>query len=366
LGQEAAAVANAAPEVPGKLLGALKNPVQTAYNNPLTVVTLGYGAAKAGVSAVKGAVNATKTGAANIGSKLESVGATAQNYAAGIRSQTVEAMTRSGQNPADVGAKIGGKLVQEKILGTTPKETFDNLIQARARAGRQVQEAVQKIHKNGLAAIPADDALQPLFDALSERAGAITSARKAMAKPFRQVYNFLLDQAKENGMLSLDDVKKALKEIGPMTHKGSEEVQAAMSELYGVLANVQDNIITTIAKSAKNPALRDNLLKANERFSLFARIAPDLEKAAAKEAVGSTSMLAHPIDAVKKMAANKGSAVLNNIGTKLRGLSPSSSPIAQQAPVTSMVGLQTMATNAANKSELEKVRARLKAKPHAK
>lgn len=42
-----------------------------------------------------------------------------------------------------------------------------------------------------------------------------------------------------------------------------------------------------IAEKADNPALADNLMKANKGYSRYARIWPDIRRAASKEAVGA-------------------------------------------------------------------------------
>lgn len=323
LGKESADIANSAPAVPGMVSNAVQHPIQTAYENPLTAASLGFGAAKGAASLAKGALSATKgigaKAGAKIGGALESAGARGQNFAAGLRPQTIEAMTRAGQNPGEIGTKVGAQLAKERIIGSSPTATYNNLRKARGLAGEEVGSAVKAINQSGVAAVRAETALEPLLTAIKERTGAITSAKKSMAKPFQEVYNYLLKQSKENEMLSLDEVKKAMKEVGPMTSKGSEEVQAAMSELYGTLANVQDHIVTQIANGTKNPALKSNLLKANEKFSLYSRITPDLKRLAAKESVGKTSFLASPVEATKKFLANQASGIITRTGTSLKG-----------------------------------------------
>lgn len=257
--------------------------------------------------------------AKKLGATLEAMGAKAQNFTAGLRPQTLEAMTRSGQNPADVGVKVGSQLAKEKIIGATPKETFDNLLKAHRSAGQEVANAIRNIHKNGRAAVNADAALEPLLAKVNELKGSITGTRRNMTKHFDEVLKYFKKQSGQDGMLSLDEVKKAMKEIGPLTNKGSDEVQQVMSELYGTLANVQDQIITSVAKQAKNPALKEALLKANQRFSLFARVRPDLEAAAAREGAGKSSFLAAPIESMKKGAASLASGVLTRTGRQLQG-----------------------------------------------
>src|SRR5258707_1019871 len=90
-------------------------------------------------------------------------------------------------------------------------------------------------------------------------------------------------------------------EIGPMTHKGSEETQASMSELYGSLASARESMINDIASKANNPTLAQNLLDANARYSKYIRILPDIARAAGKEVthqVSSIGTLKNAMDAM--------------------------------------------------------------------
>jgi hypothetical protein len=316
LGQQAFGMVEAVKQIPSQVGEAVKHPLQTAYENPLAAATLAYGggigAAKIGAKALRG-----------VGSAFESAGARGVNYAVGLRPQTIEAITKAGQNPVDVGVNIGSRLAQERIIGSTPKQTFDNLIKARQTAGSEVGRALKEI---GNPTVDMDTALKPLLDATTERTGAITAARKTMGKPFEQVYNYLVETASKKGnVIGLEDIRKAMKEVGPMTHKGAEEVQAAMSELYGTLANVQDNIITQLANTAKKLDLKQALLKANEKYSLYSRILPDIERSASKAAAGKTSLLASPLTAAKQFAAAKGSGLMARTGTAMQGF-----PVAAQ------------------------------------
>lgn len=140
-------------------------------------------------------------------------------------------------------------------------------------------------------AIDAEKALKPVLDAWAEKAGGATTATRRMAKPFEEIHNSLSALAqKQGGKLTLDDIRSAMDEIGPLTHKGAPETQEAMSELYGTLADARDGMVQQIAKSANNPTLAANLLRANKRYSQYIRILPDVGRASAMEAVGQPNL----------------------------------------------------------------------------
>jgi hypothetical protein len=314
------------------LKGAVEHPVETAYNNPISAAATVFGAGRGAMSLGSKGLQAGAKGLSKVGAAMEEAGAKGQNYAAGLRQQTIEAMTKGNQNPGDVGVKVGATLAKENIIGSTPKATYDNLIKAKDVAGKEVGAALKDIHGNGVPAVSAEEALSPMLEAIKERTGAATSARKAMAKPFQEIYNHLIKNA-EGGKISLEQVRKAMNEVGPMTVKGSEEVQAAMSELYGNLASVQENMVNVIAKTAKKPELTANLLKANAKYSLYKRIAPDLKKAAAKESVGKASFFASPVENLKKTAATYSSKLLTKAGSGLNslGMDPSNKAVLDAA-----------------------------------
>ena len=255
-----------------------------------------------------------------VGAKLEALGAKGQNFAAELRPQTIESMiTKANPNPGKIGEEVGNLLSKEGIVGATPKNTMDNLIKAHTKAGDEVGQAIKNIHGSGRAAINAEKALQPLAETVKEYSSAMTGTKRNLAKHFEEVLNHFKKQSSQDGMLSFDDVTKALKEVGPLTSKGSDEAQQAMSLLYGKLANVRDEMVKEVATKAKNPSLREALLKANKKFSTYTRIMPDIERSAAKEAVGASSPFAGPVDALKQYAAKKASGLLNKAGTAMKG-----------------------------------------------
>lgn len=258
---------------------------------------------------------ANPKGLAKVGSAMEEMGAKGQNFAAGLRPQTIEAMTRSGQNPGDIGVMAGSKLAQDGIIGSTGKETFANLLKAKDKGWQQVKQAIKNINQNGLAAINVNDALVPLNSKINTLRGAATKVRQNMATHFEEVRDWLAKRGEENGMISLDDVKTMMKEIGPLTQKGSDEIQAAMSELYGTLANTQDTIVSKIADQADNPEIKNQLLKANQNYSFYARISPDIERFTAKEAVGRSEGFK---EGLKRKVERIVSGPINKTGTKLK------------------------------------------------
>lgn len=303
----------------------------------------GAGTAMLGLGLTKGAVNlgikgiakaAESSGASSLLSKLENfvgkslerAGAKGTNYAAGIREGTLRGMTRAGQNPGEVGLKLGGELAKSGAIKGSSIETFNEAAKLKDASGKAVGKALDNISKEAQKygevenplAMDAKSSLQPLFDSWQEKAKGLTTASKNLAKPFKEVYTGLMKQAeKQGGKITTDDVRKAMKEIGPLTHKGSEEVQAAMSEVYGVMANMRDKMVTTLANQAKNPSLKADLLNSNAEYSRWLRIMPDLAKASGKEAVDGSSffrsmrdLTRHPV--VTKNLHKLGSAMKNN------------------------------------------------------
>lgn len=245
---------------------------------------------------------------------LANISAQEANKAAGISEKTIKAMTGAGKNPGETAVKLGAELRDAGVIKSTASKTWKAVDDLRKQAGKDVGTALDKISRVTSKMQEASDdvphaldvktSLEPLVAAWTERAQAMTSAKRAMAKPYEEIYTGLTEIAKkQNGKLTLDNIRVALDEVGPLVHKGSEETQAVMGELYGTLANMRDKMVEKIAVDSGNPTLAGELLRANSQYSKYIRILPDIAKATIKEGLGKGPGLAEPVKYLTKKAA---------------------------------------------------------------
>lgn len=235
---------------------------------------------------------------------LQRFGSKGANSQAGISAETVQALTRSGQNPAEVGNMIGKRLVDEGVLGQSPSETFKNTQKMQNNYGGQVKQALDAIKEANRSSgewadvedslhVNSNQALKPLLDKKVALANSPFSANRAMARPWTEAYTDLANQANgTDGMTSLDHVNGTMKEVGQMLgklEKGTAPYKNVAS-LYGTLANMRDGMVSDIAGRLGNPSLASNLLKANQGYSFYSRIMPDINWQAAQESVGGPEM----------------------------------------------------------------------------
>lgn len=225
---------------------------------------------------------------------LQSLGARGVNNAAGITPKTILRMA-GGQNPAAVGTRLGTSLVNEGAIGTTPASTFDNAQRVMNAYGSDVQSALDAIRSSGQpTTFEAKDALQSLLDEAQSLRNSTFQPNRQMARPYEEAYSRLSGLADQNGgQISLDDLRNVLQETGQAMDAAAagSTKQAAYSRLYGHLADMRDQMVQNIADNAGNPALRDALLKANEGYSRYSRIFPDIQRNAAKESVSGVSIV---------------------------------------------------------------------------
>lgn len=248
--------------------------------------------------------------------KLSEIATQEANKSGSIMPRTIENMTRTGESAADKAGQVGKMLLDDGVLKTSATETEKAAISKLKESGQAVGKALGDIAKaskqvTGQAidaevehGVGAHEALKPLNETLQGFADSVTGARKALAKPFEDVKIWLMSKAEnQNGQLTLDNVKHVMDEIGPMTHKGAEDVQLSMSELYGTLAKMRDGMVEKIAADSGNPQLGANLLKANSKYSTYLHILPDIQRNAVKEALGKGPGLAEPVKYLTKKAA---------------------------------------------------------------
>lgn len=248
--------------------------------------------------------------------KLSELATEEANKSASIMPRTIENMTRAGKSQADKAAEVGKMLLDDGVLQSSAKETEKAALSKLKESGENVGKALADISKaskkvTGQAidneiehGAAAHEVMKPLNDVIQGFAEAVTGARKNLAKPFEDVKSWLVKKAEDqSGKLTLENVKYVMDEIGPMTKKGSEETQLAMSELYGKLAQMRDGIVEKIASDSGNPSLGKNLLTANAKYSTYLHIMPDLGRNAVKEALGRGPGLAEPVKYITKKAA---------------------------------------------------------------
>lgn len=217
---------------------------------------------------------------------LENMGGRALNNSAGIRQNTLGSMAK-GENPSIFGAKLGQSLYDDGAVGNNAAQTFDRTQKLFDKSGESVGEAIGAIKSAGKeVSLDVNEALQPLVEAWTARKGSMLTANKNLARPIEEAYTGLVSKAKA-GRLGLDELRDALKEAGEAMGNAGKDTpkEAAYSELYGLLADVRDQMVSKVAQYAQNPKLADNLMKANAQFSKYARIMPDIYKASAKEGV---------------------------------------------------------------------------------
>lgn len=249
-----------------------------------------------------GEENAGSNAAQQAPNFFQRLGARETNNAIGITPRTLGGIAGS-KNPAQVGEAIGTRLGNEGAIGSSGGSTFDKVSALHQRYGQQVGDAIDAIkNAGGQIELGADQALQPLVDQWTQFKNSALSVNQRMTKPFEQIYGKLAQTAQsKGGTIGLDDIRSAMDEVGDALSglKDGSPGEAAYSRLYGTLAQMRDQVVNSVAQGAGNPDLTKNLLQANEGYSLYSRILPDVRRAAAKEGVGATAfsnLFKHPID----------------------------------------------------------------------
>lgn len=203
---------------------------------------------------------------------------------AGIKPQTVLKMTPTGQNPAEFGQQLEQSLNKAGAIGQDAKQTWSNINNLAMKSGQRVGaslDAIRGAAGPNAVTVNAGEVLQPLVDEWADRASGALAGTRRLARPFEEAHQTLVKAAaSKGGFLGLDDIHNLLQEVGPLTHTGSEASQAAYSDLYGSLAEVQKGMINKVAQQAGNPALSSDLLNANADYSKYMRLMPDISKAA--------------------------------------------------------------------------------------
>lgn len=246
---------------------------------------------------------------------LQKLGARGVNNSAGITPKTLSNMAGS-QNPARVGTNLGTSLVNENAIGLSPASTFDKSKAVMDKFGQDVGTAIDKIKASGVpTSVHADEALQPLVDKWTALKDSALQGTRALAKPFEEIYGKLAEAAKSNGgQVELDHVRDAMDEVGQGMQNVAKDSPKyeAYSKLYGTLADIRKQIVEKIASTTGDQQLSQDLLKANEGYSRYSRIMPDIRKAAAKE---GTSQF--PLFSPFKGAVKAAQPLLSRMATKV-------------------------------------------------
>lgn len=236
-------------------------------------------------------------------SAWQNLGARAVNDQLGIAPRTLLKIAGT-QNPVTSGEQLGRTLAQEGVLGKSVSETFGNAQRIRDQFGQMVGTLIDKIKGSGVPTeIPADDALQPLVDEWTRYSNGALPETRRLAKPIENIYGSLAQSSKaKNGMLGLDDLRDKMDEVGDLLQKTipTSDKYGAFRDLYGILAKARDNIVQRIASATNDPDLSNQLLTANEGYSRYSRIMPDIKMAAAREGVTAPSL--NPKEIAKNMS----------------------------------------------------------------
>lgn len=257
-----------------------------------------------------------KGAARKIGSEvpnvLERFGSRGVLSSSGISPKTLERLSGRA-NPSEVGTQLGIKLTQEGVPGLSARTTFDNAQRVMNEYGRKVEDSLRAIKEtnSSLGVYPeladplkveATKVLKPITDEYAELANSSYRLDRQAARPWKELYDSLIKKSESNnGFIGLDDVRGEMQKIGKMfdyVQPDSEKFKM-VSKLYGKLADTRDSMVEMIAKQSGNPELASNLLKANEGYSRYSKIFPDLKRKASKEGVGTSTLLKHPIESIR-------------------------------------------------------------------
>lgn len=290
------------------------NPKEMFRDRPIATVATALSAliplAKGVGAGGRAAIRAASAEAPNM---VERFGARGILDSIEIRPQTIERIAGKS-NPAEVGAVVGKRLVEEGAVGGSAKETFDLSKTVKNKYGDAVEESLSAIKKASKDAgiypegtdplkVKANPVLRPLINKANDLRDSGYPLERTESRYHRAMYNSLSKSAEANGgFITLDNVRKEMQRVGKMFKKLAPDSDQynMVAEVYGTLADTRDAIVNTIADRAGNPALATNLRNANQGFSLYTRLLPDIRRAAAMEATGSTGFFSEPLKAARK------------------------------------------------------------------
>ena len=151
---------------------------------------------------------------------------------AGIRPQTLKAMTPQGMTPSDYAPILQKELNSQGIIGKTSNDTLKNLLTDTEQAGSDVgaaRDAIAQEKWPSAVTVNAQSALQPIYDAWSKAVNAIVPDSKTIST-FGKYYSGLIENSPRTRRATYsDNIHDFLQEIGPKVHAGSEANQAIFS-----------------------------------------------------------------------------------------------------------------------------------------
>lgn len=262
---------------------------------------------------LKGASSIAKKVASEAPNVVERFGSRGILDSIGISPKTLGKISGSA-NPAESGALLTKRLIDEKVVGNTLSETVTKMAEKKDVYGKAVGEFLNAIRKAGSkiggyaeAADPlkleANQILKPILDDANALRDSGYPLDRFASRFKRAMYNSLSDAANKNGgYLKLEDVRTELKKVGKMFNRAApgSDNHEIVSELYGTLADIRDSMVKSIAEQSGNAKLAQNLLEANKGYSLYTRLLPDVRMAGLKEATGSSGFFKAPIKATGK------------------------------------------------------------------
>lgn len=244
---------------------------------------------------------------------LESVGARGMNRAAGITPSTLEEMTPKrpanilDKNPERTNTRLGVKLAEEGTTGFRVGESLDKALGKHTEFGKGVSKAIADIKGNNpyewdnsynMLHTDANASLKPLLEQAAKLEGSKYPEDALAGKWYRAAYDSLAEKANSNnGFLTFDHVHDELQHLGDVIGRTSDANLKIVKRVYGKIADLSDKMVQEVADSAGRPELRDALKRANEGYSRYSRILPDMTTQSAKSSmVRASSFLKNPWD----------------------------------------------------------------------
>ena len=322
LGQDAetigGGVVDAVKGIPQQLenLGSKEQWVNHPVQNAMTAGSILWPAGKEFFSpSTEGMAASIGKGMENKGANMaadlaETSGKTVQRIRPETLGEDAEAgIRKAGNTPnvADVRTQLGKRMVNEGVVGGVGQDIGDRLQKVgelKNAAGKDIGAVRDEIRATNKATGEYDDVDDPIhvqanpilkevLDTANDLQGSARSGIKQMSRFWRETYNSLAKKAEgNNGRLTLDDIHTEMQDVGKDMNSAPNSSRAnAASDIYGHLADTQEKMVNEFAKTLGRDDLKQRLLDANKRYTLYSKMEGDLKGPAAS---GSTSGGASP------------------------------------------------------------------------
>ena len=253
----------------------------------------------------EGLVSKIGTGMENKGANMaadlaETSGKTVQRIRPETLGEDAQAGIRmAGKTPnvADVRTQLGKRMVNEGVVGGVGQDLGDRLqkvSELKDSAGKDIGAVRDEIRATNKATgvyddvddpihVQANPILKEVLDTANELQGSARSGIKQMSRFWRETYNSLAKKAEENGgRLSLDDVHTEMQDVGKDMNSPPNSARFnAASDIYGHLADTQEKMVNEFSKTLGRDDLKQRLLDANKRYTLYSKMEGDLKGPAA-------------------------------------------------------------------------------------